>query len=622
LAKAHRLLVVALLWLAASPSGRVWAQPVGPEFQINGYTTDDQTFPDVAMDANGDFVVVWASRDQDGNGYGIRQRRYRSDGTPKSGGFPVNTYTLGAQASPDVASDANGNFVVVWMSQDQDGSSYGIFAQLYDATGAAQGGEIAVNGYTTSTQLGPSVAMDGSGNFVVVWQSYEQDGSLFGIRGRRFDAQGAPLGPGFAVNTYTTGQQNLPAIASTPSGSFVVVWSSEGQDGNDYGVFGQLYDASGGTVGGEFRVNGYTAGTQWFPDVAMAPGGGFVVAWESIGQDGDSGGVFARQFDDTGAPVGAAFAVNAHTTSDQDGPRLAMRPDGSFAAVWSSLNQPGGQGSDVVGRRFSASGAALGGEFRANASTTSHQFGGGVAMDPDGDFVVSWQGNGQDGDGYGIFGQRYGDLIFQDNFESDGVSRWSSSVTDGTDLDVTAASAMAGTGRGMRALVDDTTGLYVQDDSPEAEGRYRARFYFDPNGFDPGESAGKFRVRIFIAFNGSSQRMATIVLRRLGGVYSVMGRVRRDDGTRADTGFFAITDAPHFIEFDWLRAGGPGANNGSFALRIDDAAVSTLIGIDNDAADVEFARMGVMTIKTTAASGTMRYDQFESRRLNGIGPEQ
>ena len=453
----RRWLVVVSLCLGLGAPGRAWAQlPAGGEFQINSYTTGDQLWPDVAMDANGDFVVVWDSYGQDGSVSGLQQRRYRSDGTPKAGGLPVNTHTTNQQTRPAVAMDAAGNFVVAWMSGGQDGSGYGIVAQRYDTSGAAQGGELVVNSYTTGSQVNPGVALDGSGNFVVVWSSFEQDGSSTSIRARRFDAQGAPLTPDFQVNTYTTGYQIQSAVASAPSGSFVVVWSSNGQDGDNYGVFGQRYDASGTPLGSEFRVNGYTPGRQWLPDVASDASGGFVVVWQSDGQDGSAGGVFARRYDPQGAPLGAGFAVNEHTTAEQGTPRVAVAPDGSFTVVWSTFAHPGGSGSDPVGRRFDASGAPVGGDFRINTYTSSYQSGAAIAADPDGDFVVAWSSQGADGDGYGISGQRYGDLIFQDNFESDGVSRWSASITDGTDLDVTGGAGLGGTTLGMRALVDDT----------------------------------------------------------------------------------------------------------------------------------------------------------------------
>src|SRR3712207_7151549 len=50
------------------------------------------------------------------------------------------------------------------------------------------GGEITVNTYTTDVQTYPQVAIDGSANFVVVWQSNGQDGGGNGIYGQRFNA--------------------------------------------------------------------------------------------------------------------------------------------------------------------------------------------------------------------------------------------------------------------------------------------------------------------------------------------------------------------------------------------------------------------------------------------------
>ena len=39
-----------------------------------------------------------------------------------------------------MAMDADGDFVVAWTSQDQDGSSTGVYAQRYNAAGLPQGG--------------------------------------------------------------------------------------------------------------------------------------------------------------------------------------------------------------------------------------------------------------------------------------------------------------------------------------------------------------------------------------------------------------------------------------------------------------------------------------------------
>src|SRR5205814_1118008 len=116
----------------------------------------------------------------------------------------------------------------------------GVFGQRYANTGAPIGPEFRVNTYTTSYQNVPRLASDASGNFVVVWSSYSQDGSNDGVFGQRYASTGAPLGPEFRVNTYTTNSQGVPAVASDSSGNFVVVWMSE-QDGSSSGVFGQRY---------------------------------------------------------------------------------------------------------------------------------------------------------------------------------------------------------------------------------------------------------------------------------------------------------------------------------------------------------------------------------------------
>jgi hypothetical protein len=609
-------IIPALVLLALSPAALLAQAPAGVEFQVNAYTTGVQGEATVASNANGDFVVVWAS--PDGGAYGVFGQRFSASGVRQASEFRINSYTTNSQVFPSVGSDANGNFVVVWHSYSQDGSSTGVFGQRFDRAGALMGSEFRVNSYTTDSQRFPSVALHANGS-VVVWSSNTQDGSAGGIFGRRFSASGVPQGSEFRVNSYTTGNQAQPAVASDESGNFVVVWSSATQDGSSYGIFGQRFDASGVPQGGEFGVNSYTTGLQQQPIVAPAANGDFVVVWSSDGQDADSHGVFGRRFDASGTPLGAEFQVNSYTTGGQSLPFVSADENGNFVVAWNSSGQDG-SGLGVFGQRFDASGAPQGAEFRVNTSTVSDQLYPMLASNPDGDFVVVWESLGQDGSSYGVFAQRYGDLIFEDGFDSGDLTRWSSNATDGGDVSVSPAAAMAGTGFGLQAVVNDFNGIFVQDDTPAAENRYRARFYFDPNGFDPGEANAHFRTRVFIAFDGSNQRIITIVLKRQGGAYSLEGRVRLNDGTRADTGFFGITDGPHVVEFDWRRASAPAAGNGTFDFWLDNALMATLTGLDNDVSPIEFARMGAFSVKT-GAGGTLFYDQFESRRQRLIGPE-
>jgi hypothetical protein len=388
---------------------------LGPEFQVNTYTPYQQSYPSVTSDSSGNFVVVWASGStaaQDGSGPGIFGQRYASAGVPLGAEFRVNSYTTDIQFHPVTASDAAGNFVVVWHSYAQDGSNYGVFGQRYASSGALLGPEFRVNTYTTNFQRDPSVAADPSGNFVVVWHSRGQDGSSTGVFGQRYASSGAPLGPEFRVNTYTSNYQLVPAVAKDSLGNFVVVWTSYGgQDGSSSGVFGQRYASSGIPLGPEFRVNTYTPFAQRFPSVAADSSGNFVVAWESLfHQDGSGSGVFGQRYASSGLPLGPEFRVNTYTSYYQFAAAVATDSLGNFIVVWTSELQDGSiQG--VYGQRFANSGAPLGAAFRVNTYTTSAQFHPSVAADSGGNFIVVWASDTQDGSNEGVFGQRYGPIV-------------------------------------------------------------------------------------------------------------------------------------------------------------------------------------------------------------------
>ena len=278
---------------------------IGNEFQVSSETTSDQTNPEVAMDADGDFVVVWHDGSAlDGDDFGIFGRRYGQNGSPEGSQFQVNTFTSNSQMWPDVAMDSAGNFVVVWQSGGQDGNGTGIYGQRYDTNGSPAGAEFQVHSWTSFNQEYAAVTFDGSGDFIVVWQSQEQDGDQQGVFGQRFTAMGVPQGGDFQVNTFTTNSQFAPAIHANANGQFTVVWQSSGQDGDDFGVFAQLYSPSGTPVGDEFQVNTSTTDNQRYPDVAMDGAGNAIVVWESVqGDGGTSYGVFGQRYLPNSAPV-------------------------------------------------------------------------------------------------------------------------------------------------------------------------------------------------------------------------------------------------------------------------------------------------------------------------------
>jgi phosphoheptose isomerase len=383
-------------------------QPVaaGTEFLVNTYTNDWQGDPSIAMDSDGDFVIAWMSDGQDGSEDGIYAQRYNSSGVAQGSEFLVNTYTTNSQRFPSIAMDSDGDFVIAWQSDGQDGSEAGIYAQRYNSSGVAQDTEFLVNTYTTSDQWFPSIAMDSDGDFVIAWTSYGQDGSEDGIYAQRYNNIGVAQDTEFLVNTYTIGYQLFPSIAMDSDGDFVIAWTSDGQDGSEDGIYAQRYNSSGLAQGTEFLVNTYTTSWQDFPSIAMDSDGDFVIAWTSDGQDGSSFGVYAQRYNSSGVTQGSEFLVNTYTTSDQGSPSIVMDSDGDFVIAWRSYGQDGSSWG-VYAQGYNSSGVAQGSEFLVNTYTTDSQRFPSIAMDSDGDFAIAWQSYEQDGSGNGVYAQRY-----------------------------------------------------------------------------------------------------------------------------------------------------------------------------------------------------------------------
>jgi hypothetical protein len=212
------------------------------------------------------------------------------------------------------------------------------------------------------------------------------------------------------------------------------------------------------------------------------------------------------------------------------------------------------------------------------------------------------------------------DLIFADGFESGDFSAWASATTGNGDLTVEASAAMGGSAWGMRAAVDERANLFVEDDSPQDESRYRARFYLDPTGFVAAPAPRRARAQVFAAYDESPRRRVVwLVLRVRNGQHAVAALVDRDGLRPARTGFVPIAPGPHSVELDWRRASGPDTGDGSFQLWIDGAPAATLTGLDNPARAVDSVRLGAQSLRGRA-SGTLAWDEFESRRESYIGP--
>lgn len=290
----------------------------------------------------------------------------------------ANTTTAGDQYSPATVRLAEGSVVLAWTS-----GATGIHAQRYSAEGAPLGGEILLGDGGTAAAHAPALAALPDGGFLMSWSHWGGFDSRDEIHAQRFNSAGQPVGSTLMINVTTAQEQQSPSITPLTGGGFVVAWQSTGQDGSQGGIYGRVYNADAQPLGGEFRVNTTTDGDQAVPTVAGLKGGGFVVTWISREADGDR--INAQRYDAAGVAVGAEFRVDTPAATHLDNPTLLTLADGGFLAMWCS-------DFDIRAQRYDAAGATSGSEFTLN--TYSHAF---VSRPcavelSDGGFVVTWDG--------------------------------------------------------------------------------------------------------------------------------------------------------------------------------------------------------------------------------------
>jgi hypothetical protein len=374
---------------------------------VNEFKTNAQANPSIAMDSSGNYMITWISIDEDGESGGIFGQRFSSLDGKIGAEFRINQYTTGEQFRPSITMNSSGRLVVVWDSNNQDASGFGIFARIYNSDTSSATSEFQVNTHLTNNQYNPAAAMDSNGNFVVTWQSDNQDGNGLGIYAQRFDSLGNSIDSEFKINTYTISNQVNPAVAMDSNGNFIVTWQSL-QDGSGYGIYAQKYDSNGIAQGSEFRVNNYTRNNQRNPSVSIDSSGNFVVTWQSDVQDGSGFGIYAQRYNSSRQKVGSEFRVNSYTTNFQENSSVSMDSSGNFVVTWQSNGQDG-DGYGVYYQKYNSNGAKIGFEleYPANIYTTNAQYNPVVVLDNLGNFVIAWQSYTQDGSNNGIYTKRY-----------------------------------------------------------------------------------------------------------------------------------------------------------------------------------------------------------------------
>jgi hypothetical protein len=403
--------VLSLLLTLPSVAAQAGTQASGPEFHAGSCTDCEKRFPAVAGTKTGEFVVVWqgASRTDP---QAILARFFAKTGAPRGVQVQVNKQLPPDQYDAAVAVDPSGNYIVVWSEVINDNSE--IFVQRFNSKAKAVGTAVKVNvddpaAPATPLDVYPVVAATPDGGFVVAWigavPPSDTDRIPPVVQFRRFNKNGAPLGPQIRLNTGLV-RGIRPDVCVSNAGQAVVVWTSV--DGfrpfqnNKKGISMRRVAKTGAPAGPEVVVaqpKAYDSDGA----VSCAPNGTFVVVWHTDETPAvDRMDVLGQRYTPLGRKSGAIFRVNSQAPNDQRDPAISHDASGNFVVVWES-REP--EVTRIIGRRFKANGTADGADFVIDTQAEGEPM-------PDeaevahigsaGEFVVVWQAGQED-----VVGRRY-----------------------------------------------------------------------------------------------------------------------------------------------------------------------------------------------------------------------
>lgn len=327
--------------------------------------------------ANGDLATAWHFLGNDGKTFAVRLQRFDANGARIGSEQTINRSTLARAVRPAIAPLTDGGYLVAWMTPD----SLALYVQHFDATDHRVGSERRVSSLPLDASSGFGAAPVNDGGYVLVWVAV--DGSVYW---RRFHAQGDPDAESRLDPTETTARSAF--VAGLSDGGWVIAWTHLRPNGGGIAdVYAQRFDANGSKHDRPFVVNTSAAALQVVEGIAGLRSGRYVVVWTV--QAGTAPGVYAQCLDAGGGRVQSQTRVEA-SARPQARPDVAALNDGGYLVAWEALAATGANW-DVRAQRFDAGARASGGAMLVSSggSTGSRQQAAAAGSD-DGGYMLAW----------------------------------------------------------------------------------------------------------------------------------------------------------------------------------------------------------------------------------------
>jgi len=375
----------------------------------------DQTHSDVAMDSLGNYVVVYRSFGDTGdsaNHANIYARLFDKDGIPIGTEFRVNNQIYHDQKSPSLSMQHNGEFVVAWEGKDVASDKNTIWLKRYDGNGnvllndaiVAQDGTETFGDFTVSN---PDVAINEMGSQAIVYQRNYDNEFIGKTVMMKLFGDGDDL-----LNLHELGSNNgsyyLPKVAMSDFGIFTGVFTSYLGNtlppNNSFGfaITKQSFAPNGVKIGFEEYVNTSFTNGQIAPDIAMDATGNALIAWTEVTTT-DDGEIKGRYYDPSGNASSGVISINTFTTGEQSLKKVAMDDSGDHIVTWESDGQDG-DGSGIFSQYFDRNLIKRGDEFRVNTIASGDQLAPSVAINDLTNVTFTWHEMRTD---YDVIHKRY-----------------------------------------------------------------------------------------------------------------------------------------------------------------------------------------------------------------------
>jgi len=297
----------------------------GVAVKIETDNSGDAEYAEVAVDASGNVVAVW--QQSQGSAREIWSNRY----TAASGtwGIAVQIEGLSNSNSPKVAIDASGNAVAVWSRFNS--SYFNIWSNRYIASTGTWGTAQLIETDTMGNSVSPQVTIDVSGNVIAVWSKSAANpndiwSDRYTICSNRYKAATNTWGTSERIDSDNTGSATGPQVAIDASGNAVVVWYQ--YDGTRYNIWSNRYNAATKTWGTAIIIEADNSGSAYLPQVATDASGNALVVWYLF--NGTSYSLWANRYNAATSTWGTSEQIG----TDAIWPQVAINASGNAMAVW------------------------------------------------------------------------------------------------------------------------------------------------------------------------------------------------------------------------------------------------------------------------------------------------